>query len=347
MTDISLAGLGWSNFYLAQLDGEDAEAAPCRIVSVARDRVTALSPAGETVLMTGGHLSAGEIACGDWVLSDGARVLRVLERRTLLQRRAAGPRAERQLIAANVDTLGIVTSCNADFNAARLERYLALAASGGCLPLVVLTKADLAEDAAGFARAAERLSPLVATVVLDARDPEAVAEALAPWCRGGQTLALVGSSGVGKTTLTNALTGGAEAVQGIREDDAKGRHTTTARALRPVAGGGWLIDTPGMRELGLTGASDGIAAVFADLEELASDCRFSDCAHEGEPGCAVQAAIDAGDLEPERVQRWRKLQREDARSTETIAEKRSRSRAFGKHIARIQREKRYDKGGWD
>ncbi|MDF0600765.1 ribosome small subunit-dependent GTPase A [Psychromarinibacter sp. C21-152] len=341
MTDISLTGLGWSNTFRAQLT-EDDTGSPARISAVARDRVTALTPEGPLGLVPGG-MSTGEIAVGDWVLTDGARVLRVLERQTLIQRRAAGERAARQLIAANVDTLGIVTSCNADFNVARLERYLALAAASGCLPLVILTKADLASDPRDYARRAERLSPLVSAIALDARDPGA-AELLQPWCRAGQTLALVGSSGVGKTTLTNTLTGRHDATRGIREDDARGRHTTTARALLPMVSGGWLIDTPGMRELGLTEAAEGIGEVFSDIAALAAACRFSDCAHETEPGCAVTAAIAAGELDPERLKRWRKLLREDARSTETIAEARARGKAFARHVAAVTKDHRRRKG---
>ena len=153
---------------------------------------------------------------------------------------------------------------------------------------------------------------------------------LAPWCRDGQTLALVGSSGVGKTTIQNALTGTEEATRTIREDDAKGRHTTTARHLRQTRFGGWLIDTPGMRELGLAEAAEGIATVFADVEALAGACRFSDCAHETEPGCAVRAAIEDGTLAAERLAQWRKLQREDQIASQSVAEARARDRALGR-----------------
>ncbi len=255
--------------------------------------------------------------------------MRRLDRTTELARRAAGPRAGAQLIAANVDTLGIVTSCNADFNPARLERYLALAASAGCLPLIVLTKPDLSDDPDDYVRQALRLSPIVTALALIATDADEAAR-LAPWCGPGQTLALVGSSGVGKTTLQNHLTGIAAATRGIREDDAKGRHTTTARSLRPTLAGGWLIDTPGMREFGLTDAADGIDAVFSDVTDLIGQCRFTDCAHETEPGCAVRAAIDAGTLDEARLHRWRKLLREDAHATETIAKVRDRNRKLTK-----------------
>jgi len=312
---------------------------PARITGVTRDRLEGLTPDGPVTLALPGSIAAGDIAVGDWVLfdPDPLRVISIVPRTTLLQRRAAGPRAARQLIAANVDTLGIVSSCNADFNEARLERYLALASAAGCLPVVILTKADKVgengDDPAQYRRRAEALSPLVTALTLNAKDPEDIAR-LNPWSRAGQTLALLGSSGVGKTTISNALTGRRDATQRIREDDAKGRHTTTARALWRTLSGGWLVDTPGMRELQLTDASDGIDAVFEDLAELAARCRFSDCSHEGEPGCAVRAEIDAGRLDPARLERWRKLQREDARNSESLAQTRSRDRAN----ARIYRE---------
>jgi ribosome biogenesis GTPase / thiamine phosphate phosphatase len=187
----------------------------------------------------------------------------------------------------------------------------------------------LSAEADWFRRRAERLSPLVAAVALNATQP-ADAARLAPWCRDGHTLALVGSSGVGKTTLQNALTGAAEATAAIREDDARGRHTTTARALRPTCFGGWLIDTPGMRELGLAQAAAAIDEVFADVTDFADRCRFADCRHEGEPGCAVAAAVDAGQVDPARLARWLKLRREDRHASETLAERRERDRSLGR-----------------
>jgi ribosome biogenesis GTPase / thiamine phosphate phosphatase len=324
LIDMDLSSLGWTPHFARQLaPGETLS--PARVAAVHRSHLTVL-PDGLRLFAPDG---AGRYAVGDWVLHDGAHALRRLEPTTELSRRAAGDRAERQLLAANVDTLGIVTSCNADFSAARLERYLAVALSAGCLPLVILTKADEAEEPDRYLREARRLSPLVTALALDARDPEEVAR-LHPWVGPGQTLALVGSSGVGKTTIQNRLTGVEALTQGIREDDAKGRHTTTARSLRPTLAGGCLIDTPGMRELGMLEASEGISAVFADIEELALGCRFRDCVHEGEPGCAVQAAIDAGALEADRLRRYRKLEREDRLHTESLRERHQRNRAWAK-----------------
>ena len=339
MTDLTLTDLGWSDHFARQLDGSEP-GTPARLTAVHRSLVAALSPDGPLELIPG--LAASDLAVGDWVLHDGAKVTRRLDPKTEIARRGAGEAASRQLVAANVDTLGIITSCNADFNPARIERYLALAAAADCLPLIVLTKADMAGDGRDYLRRAERISPLATALTLDARDPEDAAR-LTPWCRDGQTLALVGSSGVGKTTLQNHLTGLAEETAGIREDDAKGRHTTTHRALRRTLAGGWLIDTPGMRELGLADASEGIDTVFADLAELAADCRFRDCAHETEPGCAIRAAIAEGRLDEARLHRWQKLQREDRYNSETIAESRARHRSLHKMYAEgkaISRSKR-------
>lgn len=337
-----LTDLGWSAFFERQCT--DATGTPFRIAEVHRDRLTALSPDGEVPLTCGPALTTGEIAVGDWVLADEAgRITRLLDRQSELKRRAAGTGAQAQLIAANVDVLFLTSSCNADFNPARLERYLALARSAGAFPVVVLTKADLSEDPRAYARRAERLDPMLPVLTLDARDPHDLAQ-LAAWVRPGQTAALLGSSGVGKSTLLTGLTGAAAPTQGIREDDAKGRHTTTARALRRMSNGGWLIDTPGMRALRLTDAEEGIEAVFGDIEELAQSCRFSDCSHEGEPGCAVQTAIAAGALDPKRLDRWRKLHRENARNSETLAQSRARDKDFGKMIRRVKSDLKGRKG---
>ncbi|MGI3183764.1 ribosome small subunit-dependent GTPase A [Nioella aestuarii] len=341
MKHLTLADLGWSNHFAAQIADDPAQSnLVCRLSSVARDRLMGLSPGAEHLLVPPSDMTTGQFAVGDWVITDPTRqkVTRRLTPLTELTRRAAGTGAEQQLIAANVDTLGIVSSCNADFNEARLERYLALAATAGCLPLVILTKADQADDPHSYVRRAERLSPLVTAIALNATEAEDAA-LLAPWCKTGQTLALVGSSGVGKSTLSNALTGGEVATAGIREDDAKGRHTTTARGLHRTRACGWLIDTPGMRALRLSGAREGVDAVFADLDELAKACRFSDCSHEAEPGCAIHAAIETGQVDPDRLRRWRKLQAEDARNSETLAQARARDKSFGKLVRSVMKDK--------
>ena len=339
MTSISLADLGWSDFFARQ--GMSDTETPMRVSAVHREAIEALSPDGVVRLLV--PEGTGTVTPGDWVLTSDAAVTRVLERRSLLKRRAAGEEAREQLLAANVGTLGIVTSCNADFNVARLERYLVMAADAGCIPLIILTKSDLTDDPADYVRIAERLSPLVTAIAINATDPDDVAR-LAPWVRAGETLALLGSSGVGKTTIRNALTQDAGATQAIRDDDAKGRHTTTSRALLATRFGGWLIDTPGMRAVRLADVAGGVAEVFADIEDLVAACRFSDCAHDVEPGCAVLAAIAAGDLEADRVRRWRKLLAEDARNTESIAQARSRDKGFGKMVKGAMARKRKERG---
>ena len=334
MTHPTLSDLGWSNFYMQQCDIDEIGATtPARISAVHRTAVTGLTDAGPRDLTLGSDTSTGEIAVGDWVLAHAEehRVIRRLDRATVLQRGNDYHHGERQLIAANLDTLFITTSCNADFNVARLERYLALAHDAEITPVIILTKADQTDDHDHYANAAQALGRALSVVTLDATS-DGVADALSPWCGTGQTVALAGSSGVGKTTLANALTGGDAATQGIREDDARGRHTTTGRSLHRIPNGGWLIDTPGMRGLGVADVSYGIAATFPEISELEDKCKFRDCKHDSEPGCAVQAAIATGDVDPDRLRRYQKLQREDMVATETTAQNRERMKKFTKSV---------------
>jgi len=195
-----------------------------------------------------------------------------------------------------------------------------------------------------YVAAASGLSTGLLIESLDARRADHV-EVLRPWCEEGQTVALLGSSGVGKSTLTNTLTGENIETRGVREDDQRGRHTTTSRSMHRLPHGGWLIDTPGMRELQLVDMGDALDDVFSEVAALVGKCRFTDCAHESEPGCAVQAAIELGELDADRLQRYRKLQLEDRRNSESIAERRSRDKSLGKMYKSVLSGKRLEKGG--
>ncbi|MFW6092822.1 MAG: ribosome small subunit-dependent GTPase A [Pseudomonadota bacterium] len=312
--DLSLEALGWSAFFADQLTAAEAgRLVPARVFATGRKSVTAVFVGGSAELPLGGRWFRGDPEArptiGDWLVLDARcrAIERRLGRRSLLKRRAAGREHEVQLIAANVDTMFLVSACNEEFKPSRIERYLALALDAGVEPVVVLTKADLVADAASFVAAVRRLKRDLAVAAVDARDPAAL-EGVRGWCGVGRTVALLGSSGVGKSTLVNTLCG--QAVQRTREarqDDAKGRHTTTRRSLHLLPDGGVLVDNPGMRELSLAEAELGAAELFDDLAELAEGCRFRDCRHDSEPGCAVRAAIERGELDVRRLESFRKI----------------------------------------
>ncbi len=338
----TLADLGWTPFQAAQMSPEEERHfVPVRVMAVYRGLVTIAGEGLDALISSrlpdpagipGQRDEEDRAAVGDWLLIDPEthEPLRILERMNLFKRPAPGDDRRTQLIAANVDTLFIVTSCNQDFSVPRLERYLVLAREVGVRPVVVLTKIDLAEDAEEFARAARALQPGLEVELVNARDPASVSR-LADCCGPGQTVALLGSSGVGKSTLVNTLRGSDTiATQEVREIDGKGRHTTTVREMHRLAGGGWLMDTPGMREFKIAEVDTGIAEVFDDIVALTRDCRFADCTHETEPGCAVQAALSDGTIDAGRMMRWQKLAAEDAINTIAAATRKSRMRKSGK-----------------
>ena len=241
-----------------------------------------------------------------------------------------------QLIAANIDILFIVTSCNEEFKESRVERYLALAAEAGVIPVIVLTKIDQCGDSDSYAKRARNVQPGVAVELVNALDRSTFGGVLA-WIEPGSTVALVGSSGVGKSTLLNTLAETRIAATGeIREDDKKGRHTTSHRALYRLPGGGLLIDVPGIRELKVAELDGSLATVFGDIEALAAQCKFADCRHESEPGCAVRGAVESGDLDARRLRNFRKLLRENERNSASLAERRSQDRDFAKLVKRVK-----------
>ncbi|MGH8032861.1 MAG: ribosome small subunit-dependent GTPase A [Luteimonas sp.] len=286
-------------------------------------------------------------AVGDWVLIDGARIVALLPRRTAIKRAAAGEHYKQQVIAANVDTVFVVCGLDNDFNVRRIERYLLLVQGGGAQPVVVLTKADVDGSDVQAARAAlaDIAGQAITVLALNARDPAAVL-ALEPWLRAGMTVVLVGSSGAGKSTLTNSLLGRERMkTAAVREGDARGRHTTTHRALIPLPWGACLIDTPGMRELKPTGEEDIAEGGFADVEALAAQCRFRDCKHDREPGCAVRAAIATGTLGAPRFANYLKLSGEIAGAADRLATRlaqkaddKTPTRALGKRL-----DEKYDR----
>ena len=344
----TLADYGWRQHFQAQLNDDDAGSIAVRIVGEHRDALDAVGPAfsGRIAAFSQGNGNEDRATVGDWLMIDGAtkRPLRLLERHSVFSRKSAGTGRGVQLIAANVDTLLVVTSANQDFNLARLERYLALALGAGALPIIIITKADLTIDIDAYITAARALKPGLMVEAIDARRGD-IDRVLAPWLGRGQTLALLGSSGVGKSTLINSFLGTAtQATQGIRDDDAKGRHTTSGRSLHRLASGAWLMDTPGIRELQLVDVAGGIAEVFDDIAALAAQCKFSDCTHASEPGCAIVAALADGTLESKRFKRYQKLRREEKNSTLSIAEARARGRRFGKMAKRVFAEKLKSRG---
>jgi len=301
-----------------------------RVSAVHRSKMTAFSAGGQAKLSLPAGMTTANFAVGDWVLADpnSHKISRLLGRHSLLQRQTVGAR-QLQLIAANVDTVFIVTSCNNDFNPARLERYLALTNEAGTGAVIVLTKVDQTPDVAKFQSKAAALQRGLQVVSINGKSQDAIA-ALAPWCRAGQTVALIGSSGVGKSTLLNTLAhkseDDAQATDSIRKDDAKGKHTTTSRSLHTIEGGAWVIDTPGMRTLHVSDLSAGLDELFAEITELAPNCRFRDCTHQHEPGCAVQSAVTAGKLDPARLARWSKLNNENKQNTPVVTGARGNKR---------------------
>lgn len=363
-----LVDLGWDEGWAAEfgsLQGPDRR--PARVLAVHKETSIVRDSSGRDRPATvSGRFRFVALApsdyptVGDWVAlepdapsasaDDPATVAAVLARRSAFRRSAAdaarrtsGLLADEQVIAANVDTAFLVAGLDGDFNLRRLERYLAVAWSSGVSPVIVLNKADVGLEVAVRQSAIEGIAPGVPTLTLSALTGDHLAD-LGPYLRAGRTSVVLGSSGVGKSTLVNALLGeDRQATSAVRDDDSRGRHTTTHRELFSLPGGALLIDTPGIRSLEVAGADVGVETAFDDITELALACRFTDCRHESEPGCAVRAAVADGRLSAERVASQRKLERELAHSERkgdprAQAEERRRwkiiSKSVGEHMER-------------
>lgn len=293
------------------------ETLPGRVTAVHRERYQVAVAGGECYarLKASAYYGGSEEfpTVGDYVLlraGEGeALLLRTLPRRTVFERPDPDVGKAIQAVAANFDTVWICMSCNQNFNPARLERYAAASWQTGAVPIVLLTKCDLAENPEDYVARAQAAAPGIDVLALSAQTGQGM-EALEPYLKPGQAAVLLGSSGVGKSSLVNALLGEEHMkVSAVREEDGRGRHTTTHRQMICLPGGALLMDTPGMRSLGLLDAEEGVEAVFADIEALAGRCRFSDCTHTAEPGCAVKAALADGTLEPKRWESYQKLDR--------------------------------------
>ena len=345
---MDLSRLGWCDDWeaaLAQLP--ERNVLPARVVSAQRERYRVYMVHGVANAVLSGRLrhasGPGELpVVGDWVAvqadgADHARIDAVLPRRTSLARRHADRASGLQLIAANIDRVFVMSSLNRDFNPRRLERALAMVLEGGAEPVIVLSKLDLCPEPAVYLdqlRAIAPATPVHAVSVLHGLH----LEPLRDYLQGHRSVAVIGSSGVGKSTLLNWLCPDAavETAQ-VREWDERGRHTTTSRELHVLATGGVVIDTPGMREFGLADHAQGVDTVFDDIATLAARCRFSDCQHRGEPGCAIGAALEAGELAAERVNAHRKLQRELAYEARRRDE--AGQQAYQRELRRVMRQR--------
>jgi ribosome biogenesis GTPase len=348
-----MTALGWSPSRTEEFEPYAAGGlVPARIAAQHRGAYVVYAESGERRAEVSGRLRNAAVtasdfpAVGDWVALDvqagaeAALIHGVLARATSFSRKAAGEEAE-QVVAANVDVVLLVSAFGDDLNVRRIERYLAAGWESGAQPMIVLNKSDLSDDVAGEIAEVEQIAFGVPVHAVSCLDGSGVSE-LTAYLAGNRTVALLGSSGVGKSSLLNRLLGWERQEVAETRADGKGRHTTTHRELVALPGGGLVLDTPGMRELGLWGTRAGVGETFADVAELAARCRFVDCAHESEPGCAVRAALADGSLASERLESYRKLERELRRlELKTDPRARSEARKARRRFARSLRNTAY------
>ena len=323
---------------------ENLPGIPARVTAVHKERYQIVCDRGEAYarLKTSEYYAGGETfpTVGDFVMihyieNGDSQILATLPRRTFFSRREPGPIPKDQAVAANFDYVFIMQSLNLDFNPKRLERYLTLAWQSGATPVILLTKADLVDDYWDFLSRVERVAAGANVHVVSARTGYGL-ERLNAYLQPGKTVVFLGSSGVGKSSLVNALAGeDVMAVSAIREDDSKGRHTTTHRQMIRLQSGVMIIDTPGMRELGMWDVSEGLGDAFSDVEAYIGKCRFSDCRHESEPGCAIKAAIAAGELDASRWESYQKLKAEAVSKEEMLR----RKNAWHKSLAKFTKNR--------
>jgi ribosome biogenesis GTPase len=321
----NLEVLGWSPFFQEHFQKLSlSDTVPARVISESKNSFQVYSACGVLTAGIAGkmlyHAGAEKLypAVGDWVAvkplagEKKGIIYAVLPRKSRFSRKAAGERTTEQVVSANIDTVFIVNGLDGgrNFNLHRIERYLTLAWNSGARPVIILNKVDLCPDAERFIRSVEVIAPGVSIHAVSARERTGL-EGLRNYLAKGETAAFLGSSGVGKSSLINALLGEEKQETGeVRPDDRTGRHTTTRRELILLPSGGVMIDTPGMREIQMWAGEDDLQGPFRDIERLAEECRFTDCRHDTEPGCAVRAAVERGDLDPARLEGYRKLQKE-------------------------------------
>ena len=335
----SLTALGWQPFFqqecTALAASDSSTPIPARVVELYRTEITVTTDS-ETFNLTL-LPNMPEMVVGDWLLlNQKKQFIHLLERKTSFSRKSIGSAFKKQLIAANIDTAFIVSSMNDDFNLNRIERFLALVNESGAEPVVLLSKKDKTKTPEKFVSAVQSLDANLIVMAVNCLDIISKST-LSPWLKTGTTMAMLGSSGVGKSTLINTLLGeNRQATAEVREDDSKGRHTTTRRSLIALNTNGLILDTPGIRELQLTNCKIGIAVTFSDIEAYRTQCQFNNCKHQVEPGCAVQQAVLSGDLDKRRLANYFKLLEEETFNSASFSERKSTNKTRHKHYKRTQ-----------